>query len=73
MRTWLQNLEVFVFLRKPNLISLKILAGSKRWFKAISNINGLIFSPTLTEKKHAALLPNITEETTTKISYERKS
>ena len=57
MRTWLQKLEVFVFLRKPN--QKKILAQSKRWYKAISNINALIFSPTQTKifkKKHKAEL-----------------
>ena len=52
---------------------MKILAGSKRWFKAISNINGLIFSPTLTKKKQAALPPNITEETTTNLIIDHKT
>ena len=47
MRTWLKNLEVFVFLRKPN--QKKILTESKIEHKAISDINGLIFSPTLTK------------------------
>ena len=45
--TWLQKLEVFVFLRKFN--KRKILTESNRWYEAISNINALIFSPTLTK------------------------
>ena len=55
MRTRPQKLEVFVFLRKAN--QNKILAESK----AISNINALTFSPTLTKtrKKHAAYISSL--------------
>lgn len=40
----------------PKANQNKILAESKRWYKAISNINALTLSPTLTKtwKKHAA-------------------
>ena len=49
MRTWLKNLEIFVFLRKPH--QKKILTESKRWYPVTSPPSRLATSELVTKER----------------------